>query len=139
MLLFVYTTTCKRFVIFTYRYFKLSWNTTPLSQSNFRKFSCSSITNLIYYIKNLTFNCIKEILSEVITGALSTHHIHNKHFKLSCILLHQCVGKESRRQEACLLTVICKKDWNKQILQNARNEISLIITAKSRKCMSCTF
>ena len=28
MLLCVYTTTRKRFVIFTYRYFKLSWNTT---------------------------------------------------------------------------------------------------------------
>ena len=43
MLLFVYTTTRKRFVIFTSRYFKLSWNTTALSQSNFRNFSCSSI------------------------------------------------------------------------------------------------
>ena len=43
MLLFVYTTTHKRFVIFTCRYFKLSWNTTALSQSNCRNFSCSSI------------------------------------------------------------------------------------------------
>ena len=43
MLLFVYTTTRKRFVIFTCRYFKLSWNTTALSQSNCRIFSCSSI------------------------------------------------------------------------------------------------
>ena len=43
MLLFVYTTTLKRFVIFTCRYFKLSWNTTSLSQSNCRNFSCSSI------------------------------------------------------------------------------------------------
>ena len=43
MLLFVYTTTRKRFVIFTCRYFKLSWNTTALSQSNCRNFSCSSI------------------------------------------------------------------------------------------------
>ena len=39
-----YTTTSKRFVIFTCRYFKLSWNTTALSQSNCRNFSCSSIT-----------------------------------------------------------------------------------------------
>ena len=31
------------FVIFTSRYFKLSWNTTALSQSNCRNFSCSSI------------------------------------------------------------------------------------------------
>ena len=44
MLLFVYTTTHKRFEIFTCRYFKLSWNTTALNQSNWRNFSCSSIT-----------------------------------------------------------------------------------------------
>ena len=31
------------FVIFTCRYFKLSWNTTALSQSNCGNFSCSSI------------------------------------------------------------------------------------------------
>ena len=43
MLLFVYSTTRKRFVLFTCRYFKLSWNTTALSQSNWRNFSCSSI------------------------------------------------------------------------------------------------
>ena len=43
MLLFVYTTTRKRFVTFTCRYFKLSWNTTALSQSNCRIFSCSGI------------------------------------------------------------------------------------------------
>ena len=43
MLLFVYTTSRKRFVIFTCRYFKLSWNATALSQSNCSNFSCSSI------------------------------------------------------------------------------------------------
>ena len=48
MLLFVYTTTRKRFVIFTCRYFKLSWNTTALSQSDCRNFSCSSITAGIF-------------------------------------------------------------------------------------------
>ena len=47
MLLFVYTTTHKRFVIFTCRYFKLSWNTTTLSQSNCRNFSCSGINEEI--------------------------------------------------------------------------------------------
>ena len=47
MLLFVYTTSRKRFVIFTCRHFKLSWNTTALSQSNCKNFSCSSIKNLI--------------------------------------------------------------------------------------------
>ena len=41
MILFVYTTTQKRFVIC--RYFKLSWNATALSQSNCRNFSCGSI------------------------------------------------------------------------------------------------
>ena len=43
MLLFVYTTTRKRFVIFTFRYFKLSWDTAALSQSYCRNFWCSSI------------------------------------------------------------------------------------------------
>ena len=43
MLLFVYTTTGKRFVIFTCRYFKLSGNTTALSQSNCRIFSWGSL------------------------------------------------------------------------------------------------
>ena len=38
MLLIAYTTTHVRFVIFTCRYFKLSWNTTALSQSNCRNF-----------------------------------------------------------------------------------------------------
>ena len=33
----------QRFEIFTCRYFKLSWNSTALSQSNCRNFSCSSI------------------------------------------------------------------------------------------------
>ena len=47
MLLFVYTTTHKRSVIFTCRYFKLGWNTTALSQSNCRNFSCSSIMQFI--------------------------------------------------------------------------------------------
>ena len=40
----LYTATRKRFVIFTCRYFKLSWNIAALSQSNCRNFSCSSIT-----------------------------------------------------------------------------------------------
>ena len=49
MLLFVYTTTRKRFVIFTCRYFKLSWNTIALSQSNCRNFSCSSLNRVIHH------------------------------------------------------------------------------------------
>ena len=47
MLLFVYNTRCKRFVLFTCRYFKLHWNTTALSQSNCTKFSWCSITTKI--------------------------------------------------------------------------------------------
>ena len=47
MLLFAYTTSGKGFVIFTCWYFKLSWNTTALSQSNCRNFSCSGITTVI--------------------------------------------------------------------------------------------
>ena len=47
MLLFVYTTARKRFEIFTSRCFKLSWNTTALSQSNCRNVSCSSIKILV--------------------------------------------------------------------------------------------
>ena len=43
MLLFVYTTTHKGFVIFKWRYVKISWNTTALSQSNCGNFSCSRI------------------------------------------------------------------------------------------------
>ena len=37
----------KRVAIFTCKYFKLSWNTTALSQSNCRNFACSSISRLI--------------------------------------------------------------------------------------------
>ena len=44
---FVYTTTCKRFVIFMCRNFKLSWNTTALSQSDCRNFLHSSIKGVI--------------------------------------------------------------------------------------------
>ena len=47
-LLFVNNTTRKRFVIFTCRYFKLSLNTTALSQSNCRNFSCTSIIKVIF-------------------------------------------------------------------------------------------
>ena len=47
MLLFVYTTTRKRSVIFTCRYFNFSWNTTALSQSNCRSFSCNNVKSKI--------------------------------------------------------------------------------------------
>ena len=60
MLLFVYTTTHKRFVIFTCGYFKLSGNTTALSQSNCRNLSGSSIIiiiSVIYYQKYVILTC----------------------------------------------------------------------------------
>ena len=62
-LLFVYTTTGNSFVIFTCRYFKLHWNTTALSQSNCRNFSCSSIVGEIYWQgveKSINF-CIGQV------------------------------------------------------------------------------
>ena len=45
--------THQRFVIFRCRYFKLSWNTSALSQSNCRNFSCSSITAKIALLNRL--------------------------------------------------------------------------------------
>ena len=70
VLLFVYTTTHKSFVIFTWRYFKLSWNTTALSQSNRRHFSCSSIIweisfwNERLHSRSSTLSDLKPILFE---------------------------------------------------------------------------
>ena len=43
-------------VIFTCRYFKLSWNTTALSQSNCRNFSCSSINCKILVTRDTITN-----------------------------------------------------------------------------------
>ena len=62
MLLFVYTTICKRFVIFTCRYFKLRWNTTALSQSNCRNFSCSSIMTETIRYSRLRFSEITKLV-----------------------------------------------------------------------------
>ena len=45
--LYYYTTTRERIVIFTCRYFKLSWNATALSQSNCRNFLWSGIIAVI--------------------------------------------------------------------------------------------
>ena len=52
MLLFAYTTTLKRFVAFTCRYFKFSGNTTALIQSNCRNFSCK------YKLRYWSHNCM---------------------------------------------------------------------------------
>ena len=53
-----YTTTYERFVIFTWRYFKLSWNTTALSQSNCRNFSGSIIMIPKRWLLTLIFACL---------------------------------------------------------------------------------
>ena len=88
--LFVYTTTHKRFVIFTCRYFKLSWNTTALSlQSNCRNFSCSSLnsgTPLISHQRVKNFGCFNGVAVLQAQGQISwlkgcnhkytLHHIH---------------------------------------------------------------
>ena len=55
---FVYTTPHKRFVISTSRYFKLSWSTTALSQTNCRNFPCcseNSIITLMLWARNTLF------------------------------------------------------------------------------------
>ena len=71
MLLFVYTTTTtpKSFVIFTSRYFKLSGNTTALSQSNCRNLSGSSIIiiiSVIYYQKYVISRAVRREKFETI-------------------------------------------------------------------------
>ena len=54
--LVVDTTTHKRFVIFTCRYFRLSWNTTVWRQLNIRNLSCSSIIVVIVMIIMISIN-----------------------------------------------------------------------------------
>ena len=49
--------------IFTCRYFKLSWNTTALSQSNCRNFSCSSITKVMVEVCYLSLHLDIESVS----------------------------------------------------------------------------
>ena len=76
MLLFVYTTTRKNFVIFTRRYFKLSWNTTAMSKSNCRNFSCSRITVFILLPeKFLQFDWLRAV---VFHDQLNLKYLHVK-------------------------------------------------------------
>ena len=62
-LLFVYTNTHKRFVIFTCRYSKLSWNTTALSQPNCRHFSWSSIIRELQPVHTAEYAAMSFFLS----------------------------------------------------------------------------
>ena len=57
----------KRFVIFTCRYFKLSWNTTAPSQSTRRNFSCRSITTkMLGFITGWVFTFARTVLITLI-------------------------------------------------------------------------
>ena len=79
MLLFVYTSTRKRFVIFTCRYFKLSWNTTARSQSNCRNFSCSSINKLTRKFICMAVYIVKtKITSKLIISGKITKFVKDK-------------------------------------------------------------
>ena len=72
MLLFVYTTTRERFVIFTCRYFKFSWYTTALSQSNCRNISCSSIMPYISSIFNRIISRKTGLFTETLLPVMSS-------------------------------------------------------------------
>ena len=76
MLLFVYTTTQERFLIFTRRYFKLSWNTTALSQSNCRNFSGNNKPTFTW-VKIILYLCL---YFYVLTTILNCHTKSNKPF-----------------------------------------------------------
>ena len=84
MLLFVYTTTHKRFVIFTCRYFKLSGNTTALSQSNCRIFSCSSMNEetVVKYPWEFSAHAPVHIWREPVFGTSFFHHHLFSAFKI---------------------------------------------------------
>ena len=73
MLLIVYTTTLRRFVIFTCRYFKLRWNTTALSQSNCRK--------LLLFCGVVIVQCLFNVFYYVIwwlhTSATASNYLKN--------------------------------------------------------------
>ena len=84
MLLFVYTTTHKRFVIFTCRYFKLSGNTTALSQANCRIFSCSSMNEetVVRYPWEFSAHALVHIWREPVFGTSFFHHHLFSAFKI---------------------------------------------------------
>ena len=99
MLLFVYTSTRKRFVIFTCRYFKLSLNTTALSQSNCRNFSCSSINA----ITNNLIVATQAFITRVIKGETSLSYSFCSILLLT--MAHVFVVRDSLLQKTFNLTV----------------------------------
>ena len=62
----------QRFVIFTWRYFKLSWNFSFLSQTKCRNFSCSSVNSLmpLYFTVVWWFCSTQEKISRVLFSIL---------------------------------------------------------------------
>ena len=95
MLLFVYTTTRKRYVIFTCRYFKLSWNTTALRQSSCRNFSCSSVTKLIALIPSRSIRRLSWILKD-------------------------CIEVQEKKRKSLSCVHVPHKTWNKAFLRRSR-------------------
>ena len=72
------------YYLFTCRYFKLSWNTTALSQSNCRNFSCSSISKEIesFYSNLLETNSSNPPISMRNSMLLSRiYKFHNYHLR----------------------------------------------------------
>ena len=86
MLLFVYTSTCKGFVIFTWRYFKLSWNTTVLSQSNCTNFLCSSCNLLLVMtFTKSTYQNLSQCRHIAFQDYTSPYGIFNLHIQVNVI------------------------------------------------------
>ena len=86
MLLFVYTTTHKRLVIFTCRYFKLNWNTTVLSQSNCTNFSCSSCNLLLVMtFTKSTYQNLSQCRHIAFQDYTSPNSIFNLHIQVNVI------------------------------------------------------
>ena len=75
--------TRKRYVIFTCRYFKLSWNTIALSQSNCKNFSCSSIKSLtvikdrLISLPSIRFHRENNIFGELPCSPVFDHNNNN--------------------------------------------------------------
>ena len=77
----------QKVVIFTCRYFKLSWNITALSQSNCRNVSCSIINSYIELLCNVwRTNCsffpLTQCISFCAKMALSFHRRPKRNFKI---------------------------------------------------------
>ena len=97
MVLFVYTTTSKRYVTFTCRYFKLSWKTTALSQSNCWNCLWSSVSmenhssmtgwcwESVTLTKELTIGWIETVLISMLTLILVPLWLQNHAFLFNYI------------------------------------------------------